>query len=370
MTEPPPTISWQHVLEATGTVLLTSLEDCIWLVPFLVPRSSPVEGEDDEAAPTDDVNNNNNPEACTQEQSRSYLPSPQVLCHASLFVISFGMLGTITCILAWALGRSLSKENTIVLQLLGAFFCWILAFYLLAKDYNRRQQRERRQQQRNERPRGPVQTESNALLAQERQENRPWFPFWKSSSGHDLPTSIRLSSPDIALATDYSVDNRTDTAMTEDEEQNVNDQDSRTTNRSSIKNYGSARVWIQTESTLTMDEALDHSRREAAIDGGESSEPDTPQGVWIVIVSLTIAGSLDEMSYFPGIIVGNVFTAAELTLATWLAAIIIVMLVHILVKQCQVCLYILDQIPLYAVIGFFAVIMTLQVIWDLAYHED
>ena len=83
------------------------------------------------------------------------------------------------------------------------------------------------------------------------------------------------------------------------------------------------------------------------------------------IISLTCAGSLDEMSYFSGLIIANVFTPLEICLGTLIASLAILVLIDMMVRQCQRCLQILDQIPLYAVISVFALMLTVDLVWDL-----
>jgi hypothetical protein len=81
-----------------------------------------------------------------------------------------------------------------------------------------------------------------------------------------------------------------------------------------------------------------------------------------MIASLTIIGSLDEISYFPAVIVGQIFTSAELIAGTVFASLLILALVEMLQSYCSCCLKVLDLIPLYAVVGVFAIVLTVQAI--------
>ena len=84
---------------------------------------------------------------------------------------------------------------------------------------------------------------------------------------------------------------------------------------------------------------------------------------WMV-VTLTFVGSLDEIMYFPGLLLGHLFTAWELCLGAFLAACIMLLMVLTCLRQCQPLMDCLDRIPLYAVVTVFAVLMTAQLIQE------
>jgi hypothetical protein len=87
---------------------------------------------------------------------------------------------------------------------------------------------------------------------------------------------------------------------------------------------------------------------------------------WL-IVSLTVLGSLDEVSYFPSLIVGNIFTPADLCLATFLASLIILSVLYLALTPCKPFLDFLDRIPLYCIVGFFAIVLTVEVAWEAVF---
>lgn len=84
---------------------------------------------------------------------------------------------------------------------------------------------------------------------------------------------------------------------------------------------------------------------------------------WMV-VTLTFVGSLDEIVYFPGLLLGHLFAAWELCLGAFLAACIMLLVVLTCLRQCQPLLDWLDRIPLYVVVTVFAVLVTVQFIQD------
>lgn len=89
---------------------------------------------------------------------------------------------------------------------------------------------------------------------------------------------------------------------------------------------------------------------------------------WLV-VSLTMVGALDEVSYFPSLILGKVFSPVDLCLGTFFAACLIVAVVGLFLSRCRPILEFLDRIPLYAVLFVFATILTIGAILDY-FHEQ
>ena len=86
----------------------------------------------------------------------------------------------------------------------------------------------------------------------------------------------------------------------------------------------------------------------------------------MVVASLTALGFLDEISYFPTLIVGNVFTVVELLLGTLLAGLIVLGIQVFLFRQCKPLMDFLDErVPLYAIIACFAVVLTGRLVWDI-----
>jgi hypothetical protein len=225
---------------ATATVIVTTLEDCVWLVPFV-----------------------------------AHAPSVSVaLIHAGIFVVTFELLALGISLVTFLLGGSLQGVlglGDIVLGVAGALLCWILAAFLYLRARQKRREREA------------------------------------------LPSS----------------------------------------SQSDVKGeYGSLEGSDSDPNPPTSDNGPDPS------DDVQGAQP------WM-IVTLTILGSLDEVSYFPALILGGVFTAAELCLATLLSSLIILVVLHFFLTQCKPLLDVLDSIPLYGIVAFFAVMLSMEVVWEL-----
>jgi hypothetical protein len=236
---------------ATATVIVTTLEDCVWLVPFVV-----------------------------------HAPSVSVaLIHAGTFVVTFELLALGISLVTYLLGESLSASGLLelgdlILGAVGALLCWILAAFLYLRA--RRKQRER----------------------------------------EALPSSS--SQPDAK------------------------------------GDYGS----LEGAESAALNAPVSASGHDAS--DGDFQGESQGQGArpWL-IVTLTILGSLDEVSYFPALILGGVFTATELCLATLLSSLIILVVLYFFLAQCKPLLDVLDSIPLYGIVAFFAVLLSIEVIWEL-----
>lgn len=238
-------ISATGLAGATATVIVTTLEDCVWLVPFV-----------------------------------AHAPSVSVaLIHAGIFVVTFELLALGISLVTFLLGGSLQGVlglGDIVLGAVGALLCWILAAFLYFRAIQKRREREA------------------------------------------LPSS---SQPDTVAKGEYG--------SLEGAENDLNTPVSENGAGPSDGVHQGARPWM--------------------------------------IVTLTILGSLDEVSYFPALILGGVFTTAELCLATLLSSLIILVVLHFFLTQCKPLLDVLDSIPLYGIVAFFAVLLSIEVVWELLY---
>lgn len=99
--------------------------------------------------------------------------------------------------------------------------------------------------------------------------------------------------------------------------------------------------------------------------GSSSDDDDSLQGrdistspsIWMVI-SLTTIGALDEISYFPALLLGNIFSSTELCIGTLLASGIMLVIVLVFLSKFKPLVDFLDSIPLYGIVGLFAIILT------------
>jgi len=238
------------LLAATLTVVITTIEDCVWLVPFVAQA-----------------------------------PSLRVgIIHALIFCFTFEAVALAACLLTLVLGESLEERlslGDLALAIIGASLCWVLTGYLYCRSWKRRREREERVEPTeacDKRDYGATEEGQRLTADSDDTVERNW---------EELPTSSDAPKP---------------------------------------------KVWI--------------------------------------IVSLTILGSLDEMSYFPALILGGIFTVAELCLATFFASCVMLIVVIFFLAQCQGFLDILDWIPLYGVVAIFAILLTIEAIWELVTDGD
>lgn len=105
------------VIEATATVFLTTLDDCLWLIPFVAQ------------APAGRI----------------------AVFRGGLFVATLVTMAAVTSLVAVVLDRSLSAlydddetflvSNEVPFVAAGAILCWSLAGYLYYRSWRKRQQR-------------------------------------------------------------------------------------------------------------------------------------------------------------------------------------------------------------------------------------
>ncbi|KAL3826821.1 hypothetical protein ACHAXA_005663 [Cyclostephanos tholiformis] len=84
----------------------------------------------------------------------------------------------------------------------------------------------------------------------------------------------------------------------------------------------------------------------------------------LAVISFTTLGALDEISYFPSLLLGKIFTPLELCLGTFFAACIILIGLTVFLSHCKPVLDLLDQIPLYGIVLAFALVLTSGIILD------
>jgi hypothetical protein len=256
-------LSIQGLFEASLTVLVTTLEDCVWLIPFVAHASM--------------------------------AGSTRVAwIHSFIFVGTFTACSTFACLLAYVLDRAIvgtMSGSEVVLETVGATLCWIFAAFFFYQSYRKRL---------NRRTAGTLQDDGSP-------------PF---STDPNAPEALVLRDEEHPS---YG-----------------------TTDAPSLANPNGPSDLYAPDTTTVL-----HQHRNA--------QP------WM-IVSLTIIGSLDEISYFPAVIVGQIFTSAELIAGTIIASFLILVLVDVLQRRCRCCLETLDRIPLYAIIGLFAVLLSVQAI--------
>mmetsp|Transcript_65566 Transcript_65566/g.128928 ORF Transcript_65566/g.128928 Transcript_65566/m.128928 type:complete len:256 (+) Transcript_65566:47-814(+) len=92
-------------------------------------------------------------------------------------------------------------------------------------------------------------------------------------------------------------------------------------------------------------------------------QQDSPN-LWLVF-SMTIAGAADEIMCFPPLLLGNTFSALELTAGTLAASLLLIIILLSFYSVFKSCFDVLDQIPLYFVVAVLAVIQTVDVVYEL-----
>lgn len=289
------------ILGATVTVLVTTLDDAIWLVPYVGSPSLSISTR---------------------------------CCHAMIFIATLEGLSLACVGAALVLSKSgalfvfhksdggnsssnninndisslheQQEQESMVLGIIGAVLCWTIAIGLWIKKMCKRMKRQRLQQQK--------------LLLQQEDVHVEESTMDDTTSSHN----DAQQQPPVASYGAVKIHNDQDDGVeVEDhiEPVNFNDDD-------------------------------DHQRQ----------IPLHPSP-WTVI-SFTTLGALDEISYFPALVVGQVFSPLDLCVGTFLAACLVVFIVTWFLQPFQPLMAWLDRIPLYGIVGMFATVLTLNVVWD------
>jgi hypothetical protein len=257
-------LSWSGTVGATLTVLVTTLDDSVWLLGFVGTSALAMEAR---------------------------------LVHAATFLGTLVGLAMACCLVAVAIQRGVGVEATnsyskleleeleIKWEVVAAAICWLLAAgFCIKKQLKKRRRRQQQQQQQ------PLQLQE---------------PQFQSAANDD---------------------------------------------NNNVVEYGSL---SQEEQPPTNEDEEDWHRLP------KSSQP------WTV-VSLTALGFLDEISFFPALVIGGIFTVWELCVGTLLAGLLILSIQIFLATQCKPLIDFLDdRVPLYGIIAVFATILTLHLLWDL-----
>lgn len=235
----------------------------------------------------------------------NHLPTNTKIIHASIFILTLQLLA-MGCIIVSKIfqhiilkGGSSSVDSSFLLELIGALMCWSIAIFLYVKKMRkkRRQRLKKALEESETLAKGLVQTSLDS-------EHQPLVP--------ESPTT--------------------------DEE-----------NR-----------------TLSPPKGLDASSMSSSSSSSSNSSPsnfvegsDIPIEPSIrMIMTLTSLGALDEISYFPALLVGNVFSPMQLLVGTFLASGLVLILVLYFLARVKPLVNFLDSIPLYVIVGMFALILT------------
>ena len=303
-------MSLAGLLEASITVLLTTLEDCVWLIPFVAQ------------APTTGI----------------------ALAHATIFIATFVSCAVGASLVALFVDNLVRTQSNVILESTGAIICWLLAGFFYYQSYRKQQQKQKRRRQNQEQDQQLEEESSSLVIA----------AIGEPSTDNTVDTTLLSFYGTVSSAKD---EEEASPPRVHPEPVHLHDGSSLT-----LEEGGALVMASENGKPTYLEPATTTTKQQAATTTTTTTQP------W-VIISLTILGSLDEISYFPALIVGQIFTVAELICATLIASLLILCLVDVLKTRCNVCLYILDQIPLYAVIAVFALLLSIQVLLDLIMAE-
>ena len=275
-------MSWgTGLFAATITVLVTTLDDSVWLISFVGTGSVPMKAR---------------------------------IIHAITFACTLLSLSILCCLLAVGIKAgffiaTITQDPEILeikLEALAVLICWLLAFGFCIRKVCRKRYRMLHGET-------TTTTTTTNIRTQNNSNNRANYGSLADSSDDD----------------DDGNNNKKDTVG--------NPQDDEENGGSDSSNDDDETNWRQIPT---------------------SAQPYT-------VITLTAIGFLDEISYFPAVILGNIFDIYQLCLGTLFAAIIMLCIQAFLANQCSPLVKCLDDhVPLYGIIGIFAIVLTIHLILD------
>lgn len=230
----------------------------------------------------------------------NHLPTNTKIIHAATFMLTLQAL-TIGCIIVSKIFQHiiLRGSTDFVFELAGALMCWSIAIFLYVKKMRKKRRKELKKA-----------LEESEKLAKE---------LAKTSSpvSEDLPLL-----PELGIVDEENRD-------------------------------------------VTFTNGVEESPSSSS-----SSESDIVEGSDIpiqpsirMVMTLTSLGALDEISYFPALLVGKVFSPIQLLSGTFFASGLVLILVLYFLARVKPLVDFLDGIPLYVIVAMFASILTIGLLF-------
>jgi len=290
------------VISAAGLIFVTTADDAVWLVPYLSPAR---------------------------------FTRGAIFAHALSFIFTLQVLVwslAIVCKLAHAgvaSSSSFSDADDVAARV-GCALAWIISFYFTGKAYQKAQRKRQ------------------ALVLKQAAAN----------AGAGTDTSGMRSTTYTPIPTNN--------AAAEERGQGGGGP---SPDQAAPAAYGSMDVGRATE-----EDVLEASLG-ANADGGNDAAGGVAgaggaqrRGVSCATISsclwMTLVGSLDEVSYFPSLLLTHTYSVWQLSAGAFMACVAIVSAVTLARVFCAPWLQIFDRIPLYVVTLLFAVYMTAELLLD------
>lgn len=306
------------IIGATILITSTTIDDAIWLVPY---TTSP------------------------------HLPLYTKLIHGTVFVFTLEFL-SILCItiysalkygLIFAHGDSTNyynnsaeyeKQISFIMTCLSAGLCWSIAICLFIKKKLKKRRKLLLKQQKQQQDHQQQQQLPQQTLAKKNHH----------SIGH---AKISMDLTNTLYIPDDAAEGRSEVSGNRDSTAYDNSNDNLV-----VIGKGSSTNSVETNKCDGHKEDVGDND-----DGDINTVPTTPSIK--KVISFTILGALDEISYFPALIMGNIFTPLDLCIGTFLASILILCMISLLLVHCKPLVDFLNRIPLHMIVGMFAAVLTI-----------
>jgi hypothetical protein len=82
------------------------------------------------------------------------------------------------------------------------------------------------------------------------------------------------------------------------------------------------------------------------------------------VLFLSLTGALDELCYFPPLLISQNFTVLDLSLGALLACTLVMVVIGLFLSRCESLLAAMDRVPLWGVVFVYAVSLTIEAVRD------
>jgi cadmium resistance protein CadD (predicted permease) len=376
-------ITLAKTFAAALVLFVTTADDALWLIPFV-------------ASP----------------KYTSY----QRIQHSLLFILTIQIVVWVSVAISFGLKASMSREIDEALPLVGAILCWIMASYLFvrsmckrhmknAKNRHHESRRTEAEQQQQEMEVEEQQQQQQEVQETQRKKSAASCSGWLSEEEQqeatattqvetENETSQLLHSEQEMQSYSHEADSEQDnntSTIAKDEaakaETFLSDDfapdggDAKEENSRILNSAATITTpLLQPEPQPTMEEGKalgDHGgddNNTIAINNTRSNNEDVDISSFVegddvqagcgTVFSLAFLGALDELAYFPTLLIGGTFSALELSVGALVACVVILFVITTILARIKPVLDCMDRIPLYAIIAVFATLLTIDAIME------
>ena len=323
------------ILGATLLITATTIDDAVWLVPYT---------------------------------TSSHLPLSTKIIHGITFIATLECLSIVCIVISYLLKHGLlyalrspsdaingsevdqekkeDEEISFIMECVGASICWIIAIFLFVKKLIKRHRRKMKQQQKDEEAAAAAAVAAKQMV---QEQQVPVYQQTLITTNSSMPTlqnavhSYTYMSVNTNTFSEGSKSNNSGNNGNENNRIYGSPNESYGSLRNMISNLGESEEDFGKEKDINHDDNKTISHKNDEENDDVNKIPSTPS--ISMVIFFTTMGALDEISYFPALIMGKIFTPIELCVGAFIAAVLILSVISLFLAQCQPFVDCLDRIP-------------------------